>query len=213
MAARTPLEKQVRVHAPAAGESPLQARPDTAHAVQRDNDPLALNVLLKACGDGNRWAFETLYRATSAKLFGICLHYLGNRAEAEEILQEVYISLWLKASSFDPGLANASTWLASIARNKAIDRRRARHAHEPLDAISQLPASDAVVENVERERQGEAIDRCLATLDQDHQRYIRFAFFEGCSYAELAERHNIALGTMKSWIRRGLQRLGRCLGL
>lgn len=187
--------------------------PDTATAVERDSHPLALNVLLQACGDGNRWAFETLYRATSARLFGICLHYLGNRAEAEEVLQEVFISLWLKASGFDPGLASASTWLASIARNKAIDRRRARHVHEPLDAISELPARDTVVDNVERERQGQAIDRCLATLEEDHQRYIRYAFFEGCSYAELAERHNIALGTMKSWIRRGLQRLGRCLGL
>ncbi|UFH48309.1 sigma-70 family RNA polymerase sigma factor [Pseudomonas sp. KNUC1026] len=213
MAIRAASKKQVRVHALAAGESPLPARPETAHAVQRDNDPLALNVLLKACGDGNRWAFETLYRATSARLFGICLHYLGNRAEAEEVLQEVYISLWLKASSFDPDLANAGTWLASIARNKAIDRRRARRVHEPLEASLELPASDAVVESVERERQHQAIERCLATLEQDHQRYIRFAFFEGCSYAELAERHNIALGTMKSWIRRGLQRLGRCLGL
>jgi len=191
----------------------LPIRPDTAHATERDNEPLALNVLLQACGEGNRWAFETLYRATSPKLFGICLHYLGNRAEAEEILQEVYISLWLKASSFNPQLASASTWLASIARNKAIDRCRARHVHESLDDLSELPARDSVVDNVEREREGQAIDRCLATLEEDQQRYIRFAFFEGCSYAELAERHNIALGTMKSWIRRGLARLGRCLGL
>ncbi|WP_218565084.1 MULTISPECIES: sigma-70 family RNA polymerase sigma factor [unclassified Pseudomonas] len=185
---------------------------DAAHALEND-DPLALNVLVKACAGGSRWAFETLYRATSARLFGICLHYLANRAEAEEVLQEVYVSVWLKASSFDPTQASASTWMASIARHKAIDRRRARRVHEPLGTFSQLTAGDTVVDSVERERQGSAIDRCLETLEEAQRRYIRFAFFEGCSYAELAERHSIALGTMKSWIRRGLQRLGRCLGL
>jgi RNA polymerase sigma-70 factor (ECF subfamily) len=170
-------------------------------------------VLLQACGSGNRLAFEALYRATSARLFGICLHYLGNRAEAEEVLQEAYTSVWLKASSFDPGLASACTWLATIARHKAIDRRRARHVHEPLDSVAQWVAKDTVIDSVERERQGNAIDRCLATLEEDQQRYIRVAFFEGCSYAELAERNSIPLGTMKSWIRRGLLRLRVCLGL
>lgn len=191
----------------------MPIRPDTTHAIEDGDQALALNVLLQACGNGNRRAFETLYRATSAKLFGICLHYLGNRAEAEEVLQEVYTSLWLKASRFDPALASASTWLASITRHKAIDRRRAWHAHQPLDAVLQWANKDSVADSVERERQGKALDRCLATLEEEQQRYIRVAFFEGCSYAELAERHGIALGTMKSWIRRGLLRLRGCMGL
>ncbi|MBV4543118.1 sigma-70 family RNA polymerase sigma factor [Pseudomonas vlassakiae] len=173
----------------------------------------AQNVLLLACGTGNRLAFEALYRATSAKLFGICLYYLNNRAEAEEALQEIYTSVWLKASSFDPALASAGTWLASIARHKAIDRRRSRHIHEPLETLAQWPMQDSVVDSVERDHQGSALERCLATLEEDQQRYIRVAFFEGCSYAELAERHSVPLGTVKSWIRRGLLRLRACLGL
>ncbi|WP_307943593.1 sigma-70 family RNA polymerase sigma factor [Pseudomonas mosselii] len=191
----------------------MPIRPNTEDPTAGETEAQAQDVLLQACGSGNRLAFETLYRATSARLFGICLYYLGNRAEAEEVLQEAYTSIWLKASSFDPGLASAYTWLATITRHKAIDRRRARRVHEPLEAATQWVAKDTVIDSVERERQGNAIDRCLATLAEDQQRYIRVAFFEGCSYAELAERHSIPLGTMKSWIRRGLLVLRGCLGL
>lgn len=174
----------------------------------------ALNVLLLSCATGNRLAFEAMYHATSARLFGICLHYSGNRAEAEEVLQEVYIMAWLKAPRFDPQLASAMTWLATIARNKAIDRRRAHRPHAPLETIPELPTQDdSIPDSLEREQQGSQLDRCLETLEEAQQRYIRVAFFEGCSYAELAERHGIALGTMKSWIRRGLLRLRLCLGL
>lgn len=173
----------------------------------------ALNVLLLACATGNRLAFEAMYHATSSRLFGICLHYSGNRAEAEEVLQEVYIMAWLKASRFDPQLASAMTWLATMARNKAIDRRRAHRRHDPLETSPEPSTQDSIADTFEREQQGSQLDRCIETLEEAQQRYIRVAFFEGCSYAELAERHGIALGTMKSWIRRGLLRLRLCLGL
>lgn len=173
----------------------------------------ALNALLQACGKGDRLAFEAMYHATSARLFGICLHYSGNRAEAEEVLQEVYIMTWLKASRFDPQLASGMTWLATMARNKAIDRRRARRPHDPLETITELSTQDSIADSLQREQEGSQLDRCLETLEEAQQRYIRVAFFEGYSYAELAERHGIALGTMKSWIRRGLLRLRLCLGL
>ncbi|MHC8314657.1 sigma-70 family RNA polymerase sigma factor [Pseudomonas sp. LB3P31] len=191
----------------------MTIRPNAPDFTEVEPRAEAQNVLLQACGTGNRLAFEALYQATSARLFGVCLHYVGNRAEAEEVLQEVYIMAWMKASSFDPRLASAITWLATMARNKAIDRRRSHHRHEPIEAIHDWPTQDSVLESVERERQGSQLDRCLATLEEDQQRYIRVAFFEGYSYAEMAERHSIPLGTMKSWIRRGLLRLRMCLGL
>lgn len=176
-------------------------------------EAVALGVLLQACGQGNRLAFETLYRATSGRLFGVCLRYLNDRLEAEEVLQEVYTAVWLKAETFDPRLSAAMTWLASIARHKAIDRRRARHLHEPLENIDEWPAEESVAEAFEAYRQSRQIDHCLETLGKEQQTYIRVAFFEGYSYAELAARHSIALGTMKSWIRRGLLQLRACLGL
>lgn len=186
---------------------PASASPDV------NAEPVALGVLLQACGQGNRLAFETLYRVTSSRLFGVCLRYLGDRAEAEEVLQEVYTSVWLKASTFDPRLSAAITWLATIARHKAIDRRRAQQLHESLDGLEESPTTESVAEAFEAYRQRRQIDLCLETLGKDQQTYIRVAFFEGYSYAELAARHRIALGTMKSWIRRGLLQLRACLGL
>lgn len=188
-------------------------KPGTSGPSEIETGSNAQNVLLQACGTGNRLAFEALYRTTSSKLFGICLHYLGNRAEAEEVLQEVYTNAWLKASSFDPQLASAITWLATIARYKSIDRRRSQHQHEPIESLHDSSVGDTLIDTVERECQGAQIERCLATLEKDQQRYIRVAFFEGYSYAELAKRHSIPLGTIKSWIRRGLLRLRICLGL
>ncbi len=191
----------------------MTIRSNAAQLSDAQSGAEALNALLQACGKGDRLAFEAMYRATSARLFGICLHYSGNRAEAEEVLQEVYIMAWLKASRFDPQLASAMTWLATMARNKAIDRRRARRPHDPLETLPELSTQDSIPDSLEREQEGSQLDRCLETLEEAQQRYIRVAFFEGYSYAELAERHGIALGTMKSWIRRGLLRLRLCLGL
>jgi len=191
----------------------LTIRSNAAQSTDAQSSAEALNALLQACGKGDRLAFEAMYHATSARLFGICLHYSGNRAEAEEVLQEVYIITWLKVSRFDPQLSSCMTWLAPMARNKAIDRRRARRPHDPLETITELSTQDSIPDSLEREQEGSQLDRCLETLEEAQQRYIRVAFFEGYSYAELAERHGIALGTMKSWIRRGLLRLRLCLGL
>lgn len=191
----------------------MTTRPPAPAIPDVDAEPVALGVLLQACGQGNRLAFETLYRVTSSRLFGVCLQYLENRAEAEEVLQEVYTSVWLKASTYDPQRSAAITWLATIARHKAIDRRRAQPRHEPLDDLEERPSAESVADAFEADRQRRQIDRCLETLGKDQQTYIRVAFFEGYSYAELAARHRIALGTMKSWIRRGLLQLRACLGL
>lgn len=206
-------EQQTSVPASLVGTASLTIRSPASANPDVSAEAVALGVLLQACGQGNRLAFETLYRATSSRLFGICLRYLSNRAEAEEVLQEVYTAVWLKATTFDPQLSAAMTWLASIARHKAIDRRRAQHLHEPLDGLDEWPAPECVAEDFAAQRQRRQIDRCLETLGKDQQAYIRVAFFEGYSYAELAARHSIALGTMKSWIRRGLLQLRACLGL
>ena len=157
-------------------------------------------------------AVDRTFRSEGGVILASLIRVVRDFQVAEDALSEAVESALVRWN-VDGIPANPGAWLTRAARNKAIDRCRARHVHESLDDLSELPARDSVVDNVEREREGQAIDRCLATLEEDHQRYIRFAFFEGCSYAELAERHNIALGTMKSWIRRGLARLGRCLGL
>jgi RNA polymerase sigma-70 factor (ECF subfamily) len=165
---------------------------------------------------GDPEALRALYRTTSAKLFGICLRILGDRGEAEDVLQEVYVTVWRKAHLFQPerGLS-PMTWLAALARNKAIDRLRSRgrlRRADPLDAASEVrdPAASAL-EGLELDGERRRLERCLAELDERQSTAIRTAFFEGTSYPELADRLGTPLGTLKSWIRRGLLKLRTCL--
>jgi RNA polymerase sigma-70 factor (ECF subfamily) len=163
---------------------------------------------------GNRAAFETLYRATADKLFGICLRVLGERAEAEEVLQEVFAAVWRKAGQYDPRQGNAMSWLGITARNRAIDRLRARPARGSLGAIEVAEVAD---HSASPERQAEAssdrehLSRCLEQLEPRRRALIREAFFGGFTYEELASRMQAPLGSIKSWIRRGLLQLRACL--
>jgi RNA polymerase sigma-70 factor (ECF subfamily) len=168
---------------------------------------------LAAVAAGDRDAMALLYRRTSAKLYGICLRLLGSEAEAEEVLQETYITVWRRAAAFDAGRASPITWLAVLARNKAIDRLRTRRPPaDDLDAALDI-ADEAPLapELIDRQRDGERLARCLAELEEKSAAAIRSAFLDGLSYPELAARDDVPLPTMKSWIRRGLLRLRGCL--
>ena len=175
----------------------------------------ALAAALGAVANGDKSALRQVYERTSPKLMGICLRILNDRNEAEDVLQEVYVSVWTRAGSFDAGRASAIVWLATIARNRAIDRLRAQRARpgaSPVEEAAELADErpDGFAAAVERE-EGERIHHCLSTLEIRVQEVIRTAFFDGLSYSELATRAGVPLGTMKSWIRRGLQRLKICL--
>jgi RNA polymerase sigma-70 factor, ECF subfamily len=189
--------------------------PDSSPAaiVGQDND--LLDRLLADVATGNRSAFESLYRATSAKLFGICLRVLPERADAEEVLQEVFAGIWLKAAQFDPSRASAIAWLAMIARNKAIDRLRTQPARgsqaaiELADEVADTgPSPQRTTETADDRSRLEA---CLAQLEPKRQALIRAAFFDDTTYEELARRSASPLGSVKSWIRRGLMQLRGCL--
>lgn len=165
--------------------------------------------------EGDRQALQQVYRATSAKLFGICFRILGDRAEAEDALQDVYLSLWRRADRFDPDRASPITWLATFARNRAIDRLRGgkvRAMAAPVELADTIadkgPAAD---ETMEAGQLDSRLHRCLGTLEAPQREAIRHAFFQGMTYAELAEQQDVPLGTMKSWIRRGLAKLKACL--
>jgi len=179
---------------------------------ESDADPAA--ELLGAIARGDRAAFERLYRDTSARLFGVCLRLLPERAEAEDVLQEVYATVWRKAGQFDAGRASAAVWLAMIARNKAIDRLRAAPSlrRAPLELMDEIadaaPTPSAQAESAD---ENERLRRCLDELDARRRSLIRTAFFDGSTYEELAQRTGSPLGSVKSWIRRGLIQLRACL--
>lgn len=170
---------------------------------------------LQRAGRGEKPALEGIYQATSAKLFGICLRILHDRQEAEDVLQEVYVSVWRRAASFDPARASPITWLATLARNRSIDRLRSgakARRMRPIDdavAISD-PAPGALAQVVSSEEHRRLMG-CLDELEPRHAAAIRAAFLDGATYEDLAQRVNVPLGTMKSWIRRSLMRLRDCL--
>ena len=170
---------------------------------------------LALVGRGERAALQRVYQATSAKLMGVCLTVLGNRDAAEDVLQEVYLKVWHRAGRFDPARASPITWLAVIARNTAIDYRRSL-ARAPGGSDDALPliADDRpnAQQDIEAIQENARIFACMDQLEDKQRAMIRAAFFGGVTYAELADRQSVPLGTMKSWIRRGLARLRLCIG-
>jgi RNA polymerase sigma factor (sigma-70 family) len=164
---------------------------------------------------GDRAALRIVYQDTSAKLFGVCLRILSDRSEAEDVLQDVYVTVWRKANTFDPARASPITWLVAIARNRSIDRLRATAVNrklEPIDAADTVSdPAPAAVERVELAQQHARLAGCLEELEKRHATAIRAAFLDGTTYEELAARMSVPLGTMKSWIRRGLLKLRACL--
>ena len=174
-----------------------------------------LRAAMVRLAEGDKDALEEIYASTRVKLFGICFRILGDRKEAEDALQDVYVNLWQRADRYDPDRASPISWLATFARNRAIDRLRTgkvRSGAVPVEEAAPLPdaapLADAMLVDAERTAQ---IHTCLASLDENTRDNIRAAFFEGRTYAQLAEAADVPLGTMKSWIRRGLQKLRACL--
>lgn len=163
----------------------------------------------------DRAALREVYDRTAPKLFGVCLRISQNREAAEDILQDVYIKIWNRAGRFDATQASPITWLCAIARNAAIDWRRANggpvlvtedHAADVADT------SETAAERIEAAQDRARIFDCLGALEAKQGKAIRLAFFDGFTYAQLADRMKVPLGTMKSWVRRGLLQLRECLG-
>lgn len=175
-----------------------------------DERRVRLACALARTGDEDREAFHEVYLLTSAKLFGICLRICGERQAAEDVLHEVYLKVWRCAAAWEPARGSAITWLTTIARNRAIDWRRVERVRKarPLDDATVVtdPSSCAETMLLSDER-ARNLQRVLGALDPCVRDAIGAAFFDGLTYAELAKRNNVPLGTMKSWMRRGLARM------
>jgi RNA polymerase sigma factor (sigma-70 family) len=196
--------------------SPYHERGDTDRPgmdIETSRSQLAAALVRVAGGD--RAAVRLVYQETSAKLFGVCLRILSDRSEAQDVLQDVYLTVWRKAGTYDPARASPITWLVAIARNRSIDRLRSgavARRSEPIDTAQDVsdPAPGAA-DVLERAQENARLTGCLGELEQRHAEAIRSAFMDGLTYEELAGRMSVPLGTMKSWIRRGLLRLRACL--
>lgn len=176
-----------------------------------DIDPL--RQLLAECAQGNRRAFEALYRSSSARLHGVALRCVGRRELAEDIVQESFVRIWNNASRYDAQLAAPMTWMVNITRHLAIDLLR-RRREVPLDDLHLDSLSDdhpSAHDQLDQAREAAALNRCLDDLEGMQRQSILTAYFHGLSNADLALQLSAPLGSVKSWIRRGMERLRRCL--
>jgi RNA polymerase sigma factor (sigma-70 family) len=185
-----------------------------------------LSRLLARAGVGDRAAFATLYERTSPHLLAVVLRINRDRAQAEDILQEVYVNVWRAASSFDAAQSQPLTWLTSIARNRAIDslrrlqtqpRMRAAPASEGRDSEDDdvydtvADESPGPLDLLSRAAEARSLAACMDQLSPNQRQSVALAFFQGLSHAEVAAQMRQPLGTVKSWVRRSLATLKSCL--
>jgi RNA polymerase sigma-70 factor, ECF subfamily len=178
-------------------------------------NPQDLSTLLALVARRDRAAFAGVYQATSAKLFGIILRILKRRDLADEVLQEVYVKIWERAADFDPGKASPITWMATIARNRALDeiRRKRPESIEDHPHLLDTPSDeDSALTNVMRGEDGKRLTDCLNRLEQPRRQMVVLAYCDGLSRDELAEKFGQPVNTIKTWLRRSLAQLKGCLG-
>jgi RNA polymerase sigma-70 factor (ECF subfamily) len=178
-----------------------------------------LRALLARVALADQRAFGALYGQTSAHLYAVALRIVRDASAAEEILQEAYVSIWHHAGSYDAAKSQPVTWMTSIVRNRCLDHLRRRE----IDTVTltadddDAPAYDVAddspspAELLLRGADAASVRGCVETLEAGQKQAIALAFFQGLSHAELAAHLREPLGTIKSWVRRGLERLKRCL--
>jgi RNA polymerase sigma-70 factor, ECF subfamily len=162
----------------------------------------------------DRAAFATLYAATSAKLYGVILRILRRRDVADEILQEVYVQVWERAGQYDASKASPVTWMATMARNRALDeirRKRPTPVGDARELVEGVSEEDDPLQQLEQSEQLARLRQCLERLDDERRQVVLLAYREGMSREALAERFACPAGTVKSWLRRSLLQLRDCL--
>lgn len=187
---------------------------------QDDPDPYELPALLMAVARGDSTAFARLYATTSPRLFALLRRMLQRTDWAEEVLQDCYVRIWKKSDTYDPERGAPMAWLLTIARYRALDLLRSRRPEVTESSLAEGGAR--IVEGVDADRsESYAVERegigrlaeCMEGLAAESRRIILLAYYEGYTHAELSRRVGAPMGTVKSWLRRGLQQLRECLGV
>jgi RNA polymerase sigma-70 factor (ECF subfamily) len=178
--------------------------------------PAELVWLMAAVAKGDEGAFERLYAATRAKLFGVVLRILRREDLTEEVVQEVYVKIWHAAGQFNPGQASPITWMVSIARNRAIDMLRKRGEVSIEEEPAALEVASDSPDPLARQEMTEELKRllgCVGTLEPERQKLVLLAYYNGWSREQLAEKFDAPVNTIKTWLRRSMVEIRECLGL
>lgn len=172
-----------------------------------------LQMLLSRSALGDRTAFAALYRVTSPKLFWLALRIVRRRDWAEDVIQEGFISIWSHAESYRIDRGSPFSWMASIVRNRALDylRRSPPDAGELDEELAADEKWSDPLARLTQSSEGAALARCLERLSAEQRQTVALAYYHGLTQQELADHLGSPLGTVKTWIRRGLARLKECL--
>jgi RNA polymerase sigma-70 factor (ECF subfamily) len=182
-------------------------------------DTVELQRLLSRVALGDRKAFRALYDATSASLFGVAVRILNRRDRAEEVMQDAFVSVWQRAASYSNALSGPMTWLTAIVRNRALDVLRSERAR-PLDLLDNEEDGDTHEAADERPDPLGLLERavdevrirdCLGDIQGPQRQCLALAYYHGLSHSQVAAHLAAPIGSVKVWIRRGLDRLKRCL--
>jgi RNA polymerase sigma-70 factor (ECF subfamily) len=180
-------------------------------------EPERLTQLLAAIGGGDQRAFAQLYESCSSHLFGLLLRILHRRDWAEEALQDCFLKIWQKSETYEPARGAPLTWLSTIARYRALDLLRMKRPEVEMPEEGEEPPmtlADPGQDPVDGAIEGEGIGRlrdCMRSLQDEQRRSVLLAYYEGYTHQEMARAMQAPLGTVKSWVRRGLSRLRDCL--
>ncbi len=171
-----------------------------------------LAPLLARCGRGDRAAFRRLYELQAPRLHGVALRITRQASLAADAVQEAFLQVWQNAARYDPARGTAEAWLLTLVRYRALDLARRHGREQPGLALPEAAdlSPDALAQLVSH-ADARALRACLEQLEEERRRLIVMSFIGGLTHAELAERLATPLGTVKSWIRRGLAALRDCL--
>ena len=173
----------------------------------------SVGVLIEAVGRGSQVALKRLYELEARRLYGVALRIVRRPEIAADVLQEAFVQIWLNAATFSAERGTAAAWLTGIVRFRALDavRKLCREILTDDPALGDAALEPDVIGKMDAAAEAGALKRCLGLLDDEQRRCIVLAFVDGLSHSEIAERITAPLGSVKSWIRRGLLALRRCL--
>ena len=179
----------------------------------KDQLDLEINAYIARVATRDRLAFNNLFQATSGYLLRRLTRLLGSKQEAEDALQEVYVRVWLRAAQFNPARGDGKHWLSAVARNYAIDvLRRRRNRDVAIELLEYLcDGSIGIEQRLIARSNAHQIYACFQTLDPFHAAALQRAYLYGESYANLSLRYNVPLNTMRTWMRRSLQKVRVCM--
>ena len=185
-----------------------------------NNPDTTLIALIDRVALADEKALRELYEMTSSKLYGVAVRVVTNREWAEDVLQEAFINIWKIAGDYKATLSPPMAWMALVVRSRGLDflRRRASERADRMqeldDVISDTVAGDSPnpMDVAQASEQAKALHNCLNLLDNKQREVVSLAYMRDLSHAELAEQLKLPLGTVKTWIRRGLEQLRGCMG-